>query len=93
MGIDWCKKLRNDETYKIFFQSFLEFCEKIKKEKIKINDKINSIFEKILIHIFGTIPEVYDKRASTFIVTLNKIIALNIQLKNFSNEFIDFTTG
>ena len=93
MGIDWCKKLRNDETYKIFFQSFLEFCEKIKKEKIKINDKINSIFEKILIHIFGTIPEVDDKRASIFIETLNKILALNIQLKNFSNEFIDFTTG
>ena len=93
MGIDWCKKTRNDDTYSIFFKSFYEFSKKIKKENIEINDKINSLFENIIIHIFTTIPEVDDKRASIFIEALNNILSLNIHLKKFSNEFINFTTG
>ena len=93
MGIDWCKKTRNDDTYSIFFKSFFEFSKKIKKENIEINDKINSLFENIIIHIFTTIPEVDDKSASIFIEALNNILSLNIHLKKFSNEFINFTTG
>ena len=93
MGIDYCKKLRNDETYKTFFKSIIEFTKILIKEKININDKINSIYENIIIHIFRTIPEVDDKNALILTESLNDILNLKIQLKPFSNEFIDFTTG
>ena len=93
MGIDYCKKLRNDETYKTFFKSIIEFTKILINEKININDKINSIYENIIIHIFRTIPEVDDKNALILTESLNDILNLKIQLKPFSNEFIDFTTG
>ena len=51
MGIDYCKKLRNDETYKTFFKSIIEFTKILINEKININDTINSIYENIIIHI------------------------------------------
>jgi hypothetical protein len=93
MGIDWCKKSRNNDTSSSFFKSIIEFMKKIKEEKIKINEKINSIFENIIIYIFTTIPEVDDKSALIFINALNEILDLKIQMKIFSNEFIDFTTS
>ena len=93
MGIDYCKKLRNDETYKTFFKSIIEFTKILINEKININDTINSIYENIIIHIFRTIPEVDDKNGLILRESLNDILNLEIQLKPFSNEFIDFTTG
>ena len=83
MGIDYCKKLRNDETYKTFFKSIIEFTKILINEKININDKINSIYENIIIHIFRTIPEVDDKNALILTELLNYILNLKIQLKPF----------
>ena len=93
MGIDWCKKLRNEERYSTFLKSILEFTKNIINEKIEMNGKISAIFDNIIIFIFTTIPEEDDKNASIFIETLNNIVNLKIQLKKFSNEFIDFTTS
>jgi len=93
MGIDWCKKLRNEERYSTFLKSIFEFTKKIMNDKIEMNGKISEIYENIIIFIFTTIPEEDDKNASIIIETLNDIINLKIQLKKFSNEFIDFTTS
>ena len=93
MGIDWCKKLRNEERYSTFLKSIFEFTKTIMNDKIEMNGKISEIYENIIIFIFTTIPEEDDKNASIIIETLNDIINLKIQLKKFSNEFIDFTTS
>ena len=93
MCIDWCKKLRNEERYSTFLKSIFEFTKKIMNDKIEMNGKISEIYENIIIFIFTTIPEEDDKNASIIIETLNDIINLKIQLKKFSNEFIDFTTS
>ena len=93
MGIDWCKKVRNEETYSTFLKSIFELIKNIFNEKIEMNGKISAIYENIIIFIFTAIPEEDDKNASILIETLNNIINLKIQLKKFSNEFIDFTTG
>ncbi len=63
MGIDWCKKLRNEERYSTFLKSILEFTKNIINEKIEMNGKISAIYENIIIFIFTAIPEEDDKNA------------------------------